>query len=271
MTASKVPVFSAAGEKTARHVELPAQFHEEIRPDVIGRAVLSAQANRRQAYGPDKESGQRSSARYKGTRKGWGHSYSYGQARIPRLMIKKGGRRVGQAKIVPQTVGGRSVHAPMPEKNYSEGINKKERQLAIRSAISATTFPELVSGRGHRIPKEIHLPIIVEKTVEEMKKAKELFALFEKLGLGLDLIRASIRETRPGKGKMRGRPYKTKKSVLLVLAGKSKAAANIPGVDVVEVTRLNAELLAPGAKPGRLTVWSEAAIEKMREEKLYGI
>ena len=47
------------------------------------------------------------------------------------------------------------------------------------------------------------------------------------------------------------------------------AAKNIPGVDVVEVKSLNAELLAPGAKPGRLTLWSSAAIEVMGKEKLF--
>ncbi|WP_416374911.1 50S ribosomal protein L4, partial [Methanothrix soehngenii] len=38
---------NAAGE-----IELPAVFEEEYRPDIIKRAVLAAQANRLQAYGP---------------------------------------------------------------------------------------------------------------------------------------------------------------------------------------------------------------------------
>jgi large subunit ribosomal protein L4e len=63
---------------------------------------------------------------------------------------------------------------------------------------------------------------------------------------------------------MRGRAYKTPKSVLIVV-GKNKgiyrAARNLPGVDVVEARNLNAELLAPGAHPGRLTVWTLSAIK----------
>jgi large subunit ribosomal protein L4e len=39
------------------------------------------------------------------------------------------------------------------------------------------------------------------------------------------------------------------------------AARNLPGVDVVLVKDLNVELLAPGAKPGRLTVFTKSAIE----------
>jgi large subunit ribosomal protein L4e len=47
------------------------------------------------------------------------------------------------------------------------------------------------------------------------------------------------------------------------------AAMNIPGVDVVEVKQLNAENLAPGAKAGRLTIWSQAAIESLSKNKLF--
>jgi large subunit ribosomal protein L4e len=34
-------------------------------------------------------------------------------------------------------------------------------------------------------------------------------------------------------------------------------------VDFVTVERLNAELLAPGTKAGRLTVWTESSLEKL--------
>ena len=44
-----------------------------------------------------------------------------------------------------------------------------------------------------------------------------------------------------------------------------KAARNLPGVDVVQVKDLNAEVLAPGTHPGRLVIWSKSAIEALRE------
>jgi len=47
--------------------------------------------------------------------------------------------------------------------------------------------------------------------------------------------------------------------------GLSKAAGSLPGVDVVEVKSLNAELLAPGAHPGRLTLWTQSAISMLDE------
>jgi large subunit ribosomal protein L4e len=50
--------------------------------------------------------------------------------------------------------------------------------------------------------------------------------------------------------------------------GLVNAAGNIPGVDIVTVKNLNAEILAPGTHPGRLTLWTSSAIEQIT--KLYG-
>ena len=53
---------------------------------------------------------------------------------------------------------------------------------------------------------------------------------------------------------------------LLVIAqndGVVTAARNLPGIDVVSVDHLNVELLAPGTHPGRLTVWTSSAVEKV--------
>jgi large subunit ribosomal protein L4e len=41
------------------------------------------------------------------------------------------------------------------------------------------------------------------------------------------------------------------------------AARNHPGVEVVVVDNLNAELLAPGTHPGRLTIYTPSALEKI--------
>lgn len=47
-----------------------------------------------------------------------------------------------------------------------------------------------------------------------------------------------------------------------------RALRNIPGVDTVNVNRLNIRLLAPGGVLGRLTVYTQAAMEQLRD--LYG-
>jgi large subunit ribosomal protein L4e len=46
------------------------------------------------------------------------------------------------------------------------------------------------------------------------------------------------------------------------------AASNILGVTIAKVNDLNAEMLAPGTHPGRLTLWTNGALEQL--DKLYG-
>ena len=48
-----------------------------------------------------------------------------------------------------------------------------------------------------------------------------------------------------------------------------KSLSNIPGIDIVRVKDINAELLAPGGKAGRLTLWTKDAIEYMKKEKSF--
>ena len=50
--------------------------------------------------------------------------------------------------------------------------------------------------------------------------------------------------------------------------GVAEAARNLPGIEVASVENLNAELLAPGTHPGRLTVWTSSAFEKL--ENVFG-
>ena len=50
--------------------------------------------------------------------------------------------------------------------------------------------------------------------------------------------------------------------------GLADAASNVPGVEVTTVKNLNTEMLAPGTYPGRLTLWTNGAIESLN--KLYG-
>ncbi|RPJ51554.1 MAG: 50S ribosomal protein L4, partial [Methanobacteriota archaeon] len=76
------------------------------------------------------------------------------------------------------------------------------------------------------------------------------------------------KQVRAGRGKMRGRYYKKKIGLLLVIAednGIGIAARNIPGMDVATIDELNAEMLAPGTHAGRLTLWTEGAMKLLTE------
>jgi large subunit ribosomal protein L4e len=60
--------------------------------------------------------------------------------------------------------------------------------------------------------------------------------------------------------------YRIKKGPLFIVTedkGISKACKNIPGVDVRNVKTISIEDVAPGANPGRLTIWSKSSIEKL--------
>lgn len=243
----KAKVFDLNGE-VQEEIELPRVFETEYRPDIIRKAVHAIQSNRRQAYGPNPLSGINYSA------ENWGPGFGY--ARVPRL---KTGRR---AAIVPQAVKGRQAHPPKVQKVWKEKINKKEMKKALCSAIAACANPQLVSERPHVFDGD--LPKIVADDFETLKKTKEVIGVLKALGLYGDVERAKARKRyRAGKGKMRGRRYVGKKSLLIVVGNDSevlRAARNLPGVDAVAARNLNVELLAPGAKAGRLTLWTRSAI-----------
>jgi len=113
---------------------------------------------------------------------------------------------------------------------------------------------------------------LFENKFEDLKKAKEVVIALEKLGMESELARTKVKSLRAGRGKLRGRKYKRRVGPLLIVSkmcAVEKSAANIPGVEVVEVKHINAEQLAPGAIPSRLTVWTQAALEVMQKEKLF--
>ncbi len=256
---TKIKVYSLEGE-TVDEIELPTIFTEEFRPDLIKRAVISSQTARIQAWGTDPMAGKRTTAKSFGAGRG--------AAMVPRV---KGSRHPAGSKgaFVPQATGGRRAHPPRAARIIHEKINKKEKRLAIRSAVAATANQELVEARGHQIGAVPQIPLVVDDELCKVKKTSETRKILKKLGVYDDVVRAkSGRKIRAGKGKTRGRKYKTPKGPLLVVGedkGISLGARNHPGVDIVVVDNLNAELLAPGTHPGRLTIYTKSAIEKLGE------
>jgi large subunit ribosomal protein L4e len=144
-------------------------------------------------------------------------------------------------------------------------LNTKEKRKAIRSAISAVMIKERVIQRGHLVPQ--NYPFIVHDDLEKINKTKQLLDALQKLGFEDELNRTNKARTRAGKGKLRGRRKITRKSLLLVvsnIAEINKAASNIPGVDVINVKKLNAEALAPGGHLGRATLFTTKALDELK-------
>jgi large subunit ribosomal protein L4e len=116
-------------------------------------------------------------------------------------------------------------------------------------------------------------PFVVADEIQSLKKTSEVEKAFIKLGVWPDIYRVkeSVKE-RAGRGKSRGRRIKHAVGPLLVISennGIAQAARNLLGVNVTTVRNLSTELLAPGTHPGRLTVWTKSAFEKLDE--LYGV
>ncbi len=244
----KAQILSLDGT-VARDIDLPEAFSEEYRPDLIRKAVLALQSTRRQPHGTYPYAGIESSA------VGWGSGR--GASHVPR--IKSGSR----AAKVPQAKGGREAHPPVVQKVLVQRINKKEKQKAFRSALAASASEDLVRARGHLFAGSV--PVVFEDGFEELGKTADVISALSSAGIFTDVERSKqSKKVRAGRGKMRGRRYKQRKSLLIVTAEKPlKAAQNLAGVDVVTCDQLNTELLAPGTHPGRLTVFTESALMKL--------
>jgi large subunit ribosomal protein L4e len=258
MAKKTAKILDLEGKSTGK-IELPDVFETPLRPDVIKRAVLAIQSNSFQPQGRDPMAGKRTSAESRGT--------GSGTARIPR---RKGAS--GRGAFAPGTVGGRQGHPPLSEKIIVKRISKKEKRLALFSAIAATGSKKAVAARGHNVEDVLEIPLIVSDDLEAMSKTKEVEEFLIRLGILSDIFRVrESRKIRAGRGKSRGRKMKHAVGPLIVVAenrGIAEAAQNIPGVEVATVSTLNPEMLAPGTHPGRLTVWTSSAIAKLG--KLYG-
>lgn len=250
-------------------LELPAVFETEYKPKLIKRAALALQTTKKQPKGNDQRAGKKNTADYFGYRgvPAYRRTINVEHARLPRMQ-NRGAVLYGRVAYVPQSVGGHRAHGLKAWETIVEKINKKERRLALKSAIAATNDKKLVALR-FIFDKE--LPIIVEDQFEDVKKTAQVVEVLNKVGVGKDLENAKDKiRRRAGRGKSRGRVWKGKKSVLIVTGKNSpllKASRNLPGVEAVTTQSLNVDLLAPGAEAGRLVVWTKSAVEELGKSR----
>ncbi len=239
----KGSVYSLDG-KVLKQIDLPAEFDEAKRPDLVKRAVLSEESRERQPKGSYKYAGMETSARYRGRKEDFGTTKNMGIAHRPREVLPEG--RYGKVKRTPSAVKGRRAHPPKPEKKIAEEINRKEYMKALKSALAYTADRDKVCARMNT-DIGISLPPVLEDSLEDLKKTKEVMAVLKSLNL-LPLVKKAGRNG--------------SKAPLIVVSGGSilKAASNIPGVDVVKADELMVRHLAPGTAPGRVTIFTEKSL-----------
>lgn len=144
-------------------------------------------------------------------------------------------------------------------------VNQNQRRFAVVSALAASALPSLVLARGHRIEELEEVPLVITSSAESFKKTKEAVALLKSLHAYADVVKVSnSRKLRAGKGKLRNRRHRQRRGPLIVYNednGIVKAFRNLPGVELVNVRRLNLLQLAPGGHLGRFIIWTEGAFK----------
>ncbi len=259
----KAQIYATDG-KASGEVELPSQFSADVRPDLIARAAISDQTKRYQPKGNDPRAGMETSARYRGRKEDFGSGKNKGTAIRPREVLPKG--RLGKVKRIPSAVKGRRAHPPHVNKIIIEQINKKEYRVALISAIAATAHKSYVEARGHKVA--IALPIVLDNSFEAVSKTADVHKTLSML-IKDDLARCLKPKLRTGVRKRKGGRTYPRSAIIAVSADAPvlRAARNIPGIEVVKVSDLTVERLAPGAKAGRLAIYTKAALEQIAKLK----
>jgi len=240
-------------------ITLPEVFKTPYRPEVIQKVYNNLNSYTFQRQGRYPAAGQMVSAESRNT--------GLGIARIARAR-GEGFPRAGQAAGVASVRHGRLAHPPVSWKNIYKKINKKEKLLALCSAIAATTNSELIKRRGHKIKDEIKLPIVVSNEIESIVKSKDLEKILLNLGLEEDLKRTSIRRNKSFHKNSINR--RSALSVLILVGNDEKIGRlsnSLPGITVKSVKSVSVLDLAPGSKPVRLTIFSENAIQQLNNLK----
>lgn len=240
-------------------ITLPEVFETPYRPEVIQKVYNNLNSYTFQRQGRYPAAGQMVSAESRNT--------GLGIARIARAR-GEGFPRAGQAAGVASVRHGRLAHPPVSWKNIYKKINKKEKLLALCSAIAATTNSELIKRRGHKIKDEIQLPIVVSNEIESIVKSKDLEKILLNLGLEEDLKRTFIRRNKSFHKNSINR--RSALSVLILVGNDEKIGRlsnSLPGITVKSVKSVSVLDLAPGSKPVRLTIFSENAIQQLNNLK----
>jgi len=240
-------------------ITLPAVFETPYRPEVIQKVYNNLNSYTFQRQGRYPAAGQMVSAESRNT--------GLGIARIARAR-GEGFPRAGQAAGVASVRHGRLAHPPVSWKNIYKKVNKKEKLLALCSAIAATTNSELIKRRGHKIKDEIQLPIVVSNEIESVVKSKDLEKILFNLGLEEDLKRTFIRRNKSYHKHSINR--RSALSVLILVGNDEKIGRlsnSLPGITVKSVKSVSVLDLAPGSKPVRLTIFSENAIKELTNLK----
>jgi large subunit ribosomal protein L4e len=252
-----VSVYAKNGSEVSGSVSMPAVFTAPIRDDIVQFVHANMNKNRRQAHGVFHKAGMQHSA------ESWGTGRAV--ARIPRIG-GSGTSRSGQGAFGNQCRKGRMFAPLKTYRRWHRKINTNQKRHAVASAIAASAVTPLVIARGHKVLNVPELPLVVDSLNVDSTKA--LLQTLKAVGAGDDMKRSrDSKKVRTGQGKMRNSRYVLRRGPLIVYGEQNenvkRTARNLPGVDFVNVHRLNLLQLAPGGHLGRFIIWTQDAFKAL--------
>ncbi|KAF9821537.1 hypothetical protein SFRURICE_014301 [Spodoptera frugiperda] len=228
---------------------LPFVFKAPIRPDLVNDVHVSMSKNARQPYSVSKEAGE-----------------SPDQCRV--MGYRTCCRPSGQGAFGNMCRGGRMFAPTKPWRRWHRRVNLRQRRAAVAAAVAASGVPALVQARGHIIEKVPELPLVVSDKVQEINKTKQAVIFLRRIKAWSDVLKVyKSQRLRAGKGKMRNRRRVQRKGPLIIYhkdQGLTRAFRNIPGVEMLNVDKLNLLKLAPGGHLGHALFgsWKTPSKEK---------
>ena len=124
---------------------------------------------------------------------------------------------IGAAAFGNMCRGGRMFNPNKTWRRWFRKVNVTQRRYATVSAIAATALPALAMAKGHQISRVPEFPLVVDDSVQGIKKTKEAVGALRHLEAWEDVERVkSSRRMRAGRGKMRNRRFVQKRGPLIV-------------------------------------------------------
>ena len=253
----KSQVLDLSGNKL-KTIDLPEVFSARIREDLAQKYYETSK--KFAPHSPSPTAGRRSSA--SGTishrRHEWKGHYGKGVSRVPRKAIwRRGEQFYWIGAEVNMARGGRAVHAPLLIRR-SFKINDKEILAAIHSALAATTQINYVKMRYEGLrDADVDLPLVIASPLNEIKSRQVIEFLRKVLGNKFE-IALKQKKVRAGKGKLRGRKFKSNAGLLLIKASNEKA--KMSGIEIKSARDVEIGDLYP---LGRLTLYTEHSLKEL--------
>lgn len=257
-----VSVFNhTSAKQSSGEIKLPSVFSAPLRHDIVTFVHDQLSNNTRQAHSVSYLTGMKTASL------SWGTGRAV--ARVPR-MRGSGTSRSGQGANGNMCKDGRMAHPLRVWRRWHRKVNLKQRRHALAAAIAATAVAPLVLARGHRVMNVPQLPLIFNDSINTVARAKDAIEILKRFKVDEDLNRVRLaKKLRAGKGKLRNRRFKNRRGPLVIGDDNSKTFArairNLPGVDFLNVNRLNIRHLAPGGHLGRFCIWTEGAVKALND------